>query len=56
MRTATVATRPAPAGGLVIADTSAVLDALDRMTPEELHALDRRIWLADFGIDIDADR
>jgi hypothetical protein len=55
MRTATLPSRPAPAGGLVIADTRAVLDELDRMTPAQLHALDRRIWLADFGVDIDAD-
>jgi hypothetical protein len=51
MRTATLPT----ATRLEVADTSAVLDELDRMTPEELHALDRRIWLTDFGIDIDAD-
>jgi hypothetical protein len=42
--------------GLEVVDVGHVLDELDAMTADELHALDRRIWLADFGIDIDADR
>jgi hypothetical protein len=42
--------------GLEVVDVGHALDELDAMTPDELHTLDRRIWLTDFGVDIDERR